>query len=130
MYLLYTKDRDGWVFWVHDFGWSDISEATLYLPEQRSWFVLEGDYLYVGEGGELAPLAPVILDLMEVLKEHEDTNLASDAGRLQLASWLASGLAKDSEHIEWYNEHANTHGYSLRLYRGNWVMKTVTSFEE
>jgi len=116
MYVLYTKGKDGWLFWEHEFGWSDIDGATFYGTDS---FAIEGQFLYVGKEGELVELAPLMLDMMLVLEEHKDTNLASYAGRWQLASQLASALAKDDEPIKWYEELAQDRGYSLRLYREN-----------
>jgi hypothetical protein len=90
MYLLYTKDSDGhWTFWEEDFGWADLGSATPYLCAGP---VAEGDWLYVGPRLKLLSFATLMLDMMEVMKQHQDTNLASPAGRLALAGWLAQGL--------------------------------------
>lgn len=90
MYLLHMKDRDGYrVFWEEGFGWADLQSATMY-PEPEP--VIEGEWLFIGKRGELLEQAAFMLDVIEILEQHDDTNLASSAGRLALAGWLAEGL--------------------------------------
>jgi hypothetical protein len=104
MYLIYAADgaTDEWLFWNNKDGWGSLESAEAFdhtgydLP-------MEGEWLYIGDTN-LKPLAAIILDLEVVLARHTDTNLASPAGRLALAGWLAQGLqlARDWTQLGWY----------------------------
>ena len=115
MYLLYAPDgaTDEWLFWSDDDpdGWGSLENATVFEAGQLT---LEGEWLYIGDTN-LKPLAAIILDLEVVLARHTDTNLASPAGRLALAGWLAQGLQLAQERegnweIVWEK------GYELRTF--------------
>lgn len=116
MYLIYAADgaTDEWLWWSDGNGWGDLESASVY--EYTSLPPLEGAWLYIGDT-KLKPLAAIILDLEVVLARHTDTNLASSAGRLVLASWLARGLQLATERDgNW--EIVFEKGYELRTYEG------------
>ena len=117
MYLIYAADgaTDEWLWWNNDDGWGDLESASIseYGPSGEM-LPHEGAWLYIGDT-KLKALAAIILDLEVVLARHTDTNLASNAGRLALAGWLAQGLqlATDREgnwEIVWEK------GYELRTF--------------
>lgn len=118
-YVLYVKDKGDWLFWQNDFGWGHIGSATLFerttpkiLPGKNVYdpfvdLAIEGSWLPVGASGELAPLAPAMLDMMEVLAEHGvESHIPESyipqhalAGKLASSLRQADPLALDSEAI-------------------------------
>ena len=115
MYLIYASDgaTDEWLFWNNEEGWGSLQSADTFEHTNYN-LPMEGEWLFLGDTA-LQPLAAIILDLEVVLARHVDTNLASPAGRLALAGWLAQGLqlAREREgnwEIVWEK------GYELRTY--------------
>lgn len=117
MYLIYAADgaTDEWLWWSDDIGWGDLESAHVYEHAFPSLPPLEGAWLYIGDT-KLKPLAAIILDLEVVLARHTDTNLASPAGRLALASWLAQGLQL-ARGWDGDAEQVYERGYELRTYK-------------
>lgn len=124
MYLIYAADgaTDEWLWWSDDDGWGDLESAEIYdligdlydRTGSSGDAPLEGEWLYIGDIA-LKPLAAIILDLEVVLARHQDTNLASSAGRQALASWLAQGLQLARQRNgNW--EIVYEKGYELRTY--------------
>lgn len=122
-YVLYIKHDGDWLFWQNDFGWANIGKATLFerdtpkiLPGSSVHdpfvdLVIEGKWIAVGEAGELAPLAPAILDLLEVLEEN---GTQSYLPRVELASRLARSLRQaDPMHLDLEAIYEN--GYCFRV---------------
>ena len=116
MYLIYSADgaTDEWLWWNEEDGWGDLESAAVY--EWMTLAPLEGEWLYIHDTA-LKPLAAIMLDLEVVLARHTDANLASSAGRLALAGWLAQGL-QTTKNREGNWEIIYDRGYELRTYEG------------
>jgi hypothetical protein len=96
-YLLCDKTKEGeYVFWVYDFGWGALSTATEYESSVPYSMMIGPDEFWL-DVGNTPQFAVEMIALAEVLCEHPDTNIASPAGRLAMAGWLAEKLAKQAE---------------------------------
>lgn len=92
-FLYYTKDQDGsFVFWKQGYGYTSLAEATVFngirdpgAPDHLSgvgrWFPTD-----------TPETALFQLQVIDILEQFQDTNLASRAGREHVARQLASKL--------------------------------------
>lgn len=122
-YVLYIKHDGDWLFWQHNFGWADIGSATVYdsygvaITTEVKYTdsqLIEGKILPVGLAGELAPLAPAILDIDERLQQLYGTTSIQGYDRQELASQLASSLRQaDPLHLDLEAIYEN--GYCFRV---------------
>jgi len=114
VFLLYDTDGDSgdWVYWHNMLGWVDLESAQLFDDATRA---LDGEWLYVGDNGELAPYASLILDMLTIMERHVQINLDSYAGRAMLAIDIAKGLASSHENCDFafINEAIYEKGYAL-----------------